>query len=145
MNEKGFTLMNSKGFTLIELLVVIVLLGIFSAALLVGLNPVERINSANDSKVQSDIRVIGTAFETNATLNNGTFAADQAALVDSRDLKSVRIPPDGYTYVIGTGGSSQFVWTTLKSIKYTSPGTTKWIWCSSTGKVSAQLPSYTCP
>jgi prepilin-type N-terminal cleavage/methylation domain-containing protein len=137
--------MNEKGFTLIELLVVIMLLGIFSAALLVGLNPVERINSANDSKVQSDIRVIGTAFETNATLNNGTFAADQTALVDSHDLKSVRVPPDGYTYVFGTGGSSQFVWTTLKSIKYTSTGTTKWIWCSSTGKVSAQLPSYDCP
>jgi prepilin-type N-terminal cleavage/methylation domain-containing protein len=135
-----------KGFTLIELLIVIAILGIIMAAVVAGIDPVDKINAANDAKVQADIGAIGTAFEANATGNNGTYAANQAALQTSGDLKVVLTPPTGYcggAYTVGAGGVSQYSSCTLKSKKYTA--TPLWVWCSSTGKASAQVAGYTCP
>lgn len=134
-----------KGFTLIELLVVIAILGIIMAAVVAGIDPIDKINAANDAKVQADIGAIGTAFEANATVN-GTYAANEAALITSGDLKITLTPPTGYcggAYTVGAGGTSQYTSCTLKSKKYAA--TPLWIWCSSTGKASAQIASYTCP
>ena len=143
-----------KGFTLIELLVVIAILGIIMAAVVAGIDPVDKINAANDAKVQADIGAIATAFEANTTTNNGIYKATQALLVTDGDLKIALTPPTGYcggTYTVGAGGASQFVscYTAgppasgLKSKKYSA--TPKWIWCSSTGVASAQAAGYTCP
>lgn len=132
-----------KGFTLIELLVVIAILGIIIAAVVAGINPVDKINAANDAKVQADIGTIATAFEINTTLNGGIYASDQVVLKNSGDLKDVIAPPFGYTYNYGVGGTSQFIWSTLKSQKYSL--TPKWTWCSSTGVASAQTDAYNCP
>ena len=137
---------NSKGFTLIELLVVIAILGIIMAAVVAGIDPIDKIRAANDAKVQADIGALGTAFEANAVFGLGVYAANQAALITSGDLKITLTPPTGYcggTYSVGAGGASQFVSCTLQSKKYTA--TPKWIWCSSTGRASAQISSYTCP
>lgn len=134
-----------RGFTLIELLIVIALLGIIMAAVIVGVDPIDKIRAANDSKVQADIGAIATAFESNAVFNNGQYAANQAALVTSGDLKVVLTPPSSNcaSYTTGAGGASQFVSCSLLSKKYST--TPKWIWCSSTGKATAQAAAYTCP
>lgn len=147
-------MLQNKGFTLIELLVVIALLGIVMAVLIVGIDPIDKLNAANDAKVQADISEIGTAFESNATASNGTYAANQNQLLAKGDLRSILTPPVGYcgnanVYSIGTlGGSSQSVWcyansSGLKSKRNLSKP--KWIWCSSTGKVSAEDATYNCP
>lgn len=141
-----------KGFTLIELLVVIAILGIIMAAVVAGIDPIDKINAANDAKVQADIGALGTAFEANATLA-GTYAANQAALISGGDLKVTLTAPTGYTcpvtnnttYNVGGGGTSQYVSCTLKSKKYVNANTPLWIWCSSNGKASAQAAGFTCP
>ena len=154
LHQNAFTLMNSRGFTLIELLVVIAILGIIMAAVVAGIDPVDKINAANDAKVQADIGAIGTAFEANVVMNGGLYALTQAELVTDGDLKIPLTPPATYcggSYTVGAGGATQFVscYTAgppasgLKSKKYLA--TPKWIWCSSTGRASAQAAAYTCP
>ena len=54
-------LFSSKGFTLIELLVVIAILGVLAAALLIILNPGQRVASARNARVKADIANVGTA------------------------------------------------------------------------------------
>lgn len=144
-----------KGFTLIELIIVIAILGVLMSIVVAAINPVDKINSANDAKVQSDISALNTAFEANAAGNNGTYAANIAALVTSGDLKVALTPPPGYcgaaagvigNYTVGAGGTSQYAsCSTLKSKKYTNANTPLWIWCSSTGKAGAQASNYNCP
>ena len=52
----------NEGFTLIELLVVIAILAIIMAVVIVGINPADKINAANDSKVMSDVAAVGSAL-----------------------------------------------------------------------------------
>ena len=40
-----------KAFTLVELLIVIAIIGILAVAILVGLDPIEQVNRANDTKL----------------------------------------------------------------------------------------------
>jgi prepilin-type N-terminal cleavage/methylation domain-containing protein len=140
-----------KGFTLIELLVVIAILGIIIAAVVAGIDPIDKINAANDAKVQADIGAIGTAFEANATMNSGTYATGLAALVTSGDLKATLTPPSGYIAnygIVCTGTcSTQGVYGNLKSKKYTGGATTTgfyWKWCSVNGVVGSST-STSCP
>lgn len=100
---RKFTLSNSegKGFTLIELLVVIAVLGVLAAGVWVALDPLDKINAANDAKVQSDMGILGQAQETYATTHNGYYARSQADLVDNGDLKAVIAPPAGYNIPAG--------------------------------------------
>lgn len=80
--NKGF--IASAGFTLIELLIVIAILGIIIAAVIAGIDPVDKINAANDAKVQADIGAIGTAHEAYTTQHLGAYAANISALGNSR-------------------------------------------------------------
>ena len=48
-----------KGFTLIELLIVIAILGILAAAVLVAINPGQRIASARNARVRADLANVG--------------------------------------------------------------------------------------
>lgn len=97
--KKGFTLTSNlrKGFTLIELLVVIAVIGVLSAIILVAINPVARINQANDAEVKSEIGQIATALATFATSRNGAYPNDITDLVTSQDLTSALTPPTGYS------------------------------------------------
>ena len=114
----------------------------------VGIDPIDKINAANDSKVQSDIAKIATAMEAYAVANSGTYAATQAILITSGDLKIALTAPTGYTYTItAPGGTSGTASTQLKSKKYlnATPATPLWVWCSSDGKGSARIAGFTCP
>src|SRR3989344_8645750 len=48
-----------KGFTLIELLIVIAILGVLAAAVLVAINPGQRIASARNARVRADLANLG--------------------------------------------------------------------------------------
>jgi prepilin-type N-terminal cleavage/methylation domain-containing protein len=52
---------SAKGFTLIELLIVIAIIGILAAALLVALNPGQRIAASRNARVRSDLVNLGSA------------------------------------------------------------------------------------
>ena len=139
MNLQSF----KKGFTLIELLIVIAIMGVIASAVLVAIDPVDKINSANDSKIQADIAQIagaGTAF---ATSNNGFYSPDTATLKTQGELSNIPTPPGGgaYSYVASpnlctTATCTSFVITQpLKSKKYA--GYPTWRFDSATGVACA--------
>ena len=138
----------NKGFTLIELLIVIAILGIIIAAVVAGIDPVDKINLSNDAKVQSDIGAMGTAFEAYSALNNGTYATSIAALVTSGDLKTALTAPSGYVpgYTVACTVApcgTQAVYAQVKANKWGT--STWWKWCSSTGRVGTVTNTSACP
>ena len=105
-----------KAFTLVELLVVIAILGILAAAVLIAINPAQKINQAKDSKVKSDLGQLtnalqafytdagnlGTASYPNVYLdlqNGETIGANTVPA----ELKSVPTDPTGTSYGAGSG------------------------------------------
>jgi len=62
-----------RGFTLVELLIVISVMGVLSGAILVSINPSDKINFANDAKVRADISAIASAMQTFVVNNNGLY------------------------------------------------------------------------
>ncbi|MCL5411279.1 MAG: type II secretion system GspH family protein [Patescibacteria group bacterium] len=65
---------SQKGFTLIELLVVIAIVGVLAGAVLVAINPTERINEANDANKKSKLGQVAQAVESCYTNNNASYA-----------------------------------------------------------------------
>lgn len=142
---------SSKGFTLIELLIVIAILGVLAAGILVAIDPIDKINAANDAKVQNDISGAGRASEAYATTHNGLYPATLAELVAAGELKRVPVPPPppsvyGSAYVVtmvpspcnsGTSCTNIIITGSLKSKKYTSLGTPFWRYESVSGKSCA--------
>jgi prepilin-type N-terminal cleavage/methylation domain-containing protein len=96
----------NKGFTLIELLVVIAVLGVLAAAVVVAINPVQKINQANDSKVKNDVSQIATAEQSYYTVNQ-YYASSVADLVAAGELTTSPLPPTGYgaSYTIAVSPS----------------------------------------
>lgn len=145
----GGHLSSRRGFTLIELLIVIAILGILAAGILVAVDPVDKINQANDSKVQNDVSGIGRASEAYATTHNGFYPNDSGTLVNTGELKRVPLPPAGYFPVnyawqdIPPGCTSGQTCTAaaitgqLKSKRFTSPNTPWWRYETSSGKSCA--------
>ena len=157
MKNNLFKRFSSKGFTLIELLIVIAILGILATAVLVGIDPVDRINSANDSKVQTDLSTAGRAAEAYTTSHNGVYPEAFATLVASGELKTAPVAPGGYSaYTVeklpaactdaaldctGINITGQ-----LKSKKFTGASTPIWRYESGTGKNCAVVTAATaCP
>lgn len=134
---------SEKGFTLIELLIVIAILGVLAAGVLIAIDPVDRIRSANDSQVQKDIAAIANAAEAYAATHDGIYPTKAEydtsnILVTNGDLKNKPIAPTGYTYTY-EGTAASFTMTgTLKSKKYAgvaAPGPYKvFTYSSLTGK-----------
>lgn len=140
------------GFTLIELLIVIAIIGLLAAGILVLLDPVDKINSANDAKVQSDISGLGRTSENYATQNNAFYPQTAATLVTSGEIRTVPAAPGGYSaYAYGpvpsgctTACTSLVITGQLKSKKFTA--TPFWRYESTTGKNCAVASAATaCP
>lgn len=82
-----------KGFTLIELLIVIAILGVLAAAVLVAINPAERLAEAKDSQRITAIGQLGNAMQVYATIHGGLYPAPISGwqtnlLVSSGEIKN---------------------------------------------------------
>src|SRR5579859_3969084 len=93
-----------KAFTLIELLVAIAIVGIIAAAVLVAINPAQKIKQGNDSKAKSDIGQIATAL-TAYYVSHQYYPDSSTASVVSTDLTTSNeltdyptVPNASYTY-----------------------------------------------
>ncbi len=91
-----FRSVKHAGFTMIELLVVIAILGVLAAGIIYGMDPVDRINSANDVKVQNALSEIGRAADAYSLRNNGAYPDSIDDIVTGGELKSNPSPPSGY-------------------------------------------------
>jgi len=137
-----------KAFTLVELLIVITVLGILAATILTVVNPQDKINAANDAKVQNDINQIINALQTYAAQDpQGWYPdPDLDVLVTAGELNVVPKPPVGYGtdygYIVDNGvvPPSAKVDGILKSNKSKAAaggtGTAKWCWSSTSGVAS---------
>jgi prepilin-type N-terminal cleavage/methylation domain-containing protein len=141
--EKGKYNIYSKGFTLVELLIVIAVLGILAAATLLAIDPVDRLNAANDSSVQRGITSEALAIESYAAAHEGIYPPDEDTIVTSGDLKGLPKYPTNYTVTFSalpggcTTACSQVTITgSLKSKKYTqaTPSKLFFKFDSATGK-----------
>lgn len=85
-------------FTLIELLVVIAILGILAAAVLVAINPGERMAQSRDSARKSTVGQLVRAVQT-YNIETGTyFSAGNNWLNNLVDSKEIKIPPPIISY-----------------------------------------------
>ena len=152
-----------QGFTLIELLVVIAVMAVIASAVLVLIDPTDKINAANDARVQADVGQVASAFTAYAAAHNGYYPCSAAgscptgvdttgvnALTISGELKVLPTAPSGYTYTYytnTTGGAAQ-MHSNLKSKKYTSvPTLDNWAWCNTSAAAGlvADTATDTCP
>ncbi len=96
-----------KGFTLIELLVVIAIIGILAAAVLVAINPGQRIASSRNATVRSDLNAIGNQaniFNTDTGLvsscaSGGSYANAFGQTVCTKVFMAAPKDPTGTPYV----------------------------------------------
>ena len=145
--------MLAKGFTLIELLIVIAIIGVLAAGILVAIDPVDKINQANDAKVQNDVSNVGKAGERYTILHGGFYPAALTDLTAAGELKRIPTAPTGYTYTFTALPAACTAGTTCTSITMTSPLKSKnftaapfWRYESSSGKSCAVLTAATaCP
>ena len=135
-----------KGFTLIELLVTIAVMAVLAIGGFMALDPMDKIKNANDSKVQTDISQLASAEGAYGVTHGGFYPTDFPTLQTSGEIKAIPTAPNNYSaYSLGQTSSSptfQSVCGELKAKKYS--GSPFWVWCSSTGKISA-LTSCSCP
>ncbi len=102
-SSKGNVLSLSKGFTLIELLIVIAILGILAAAVLVAINPGQRIAAARNSRVRADLSSIGSAaniFNTDSGLSatcvgGGSYPSAFGQTACGATFLAAPVPPTG--------------------------------------------------
>lgn len=137
---------SQKAFTLIELLVVIAVLGVLAAGVLTAINPVKRIQQANDTKIKNDIGQIAQgmqAFYTSSSTSTGGTPYYPGAISDIvGPTGELKITPTGATYTI-TGvddAAADCAGTTKKCSEITISAPLNetnqgyWCWQSSTGK-----------
>lgn len=123
---------SQQAFTLIELLVVIAVLGVLAAGVLTAINPIKRIQQANDVKIKNDVSQIAQAEQAYFTSSSiQSYALNVQALVDSKDLKTL----PGTTVTITGGASDIAVWAPLTEIGTGTSTTAGWFcWSSASGK-----------
>ena len=142
-----------KAFTLIELLVVIAVMAVIASAVLVLIDPVDKLNSANDSRTQADVGQVASAMTAYAASHNGlypTTAQGSAELTTSGEMSKLPSPPTGYSayiYTFNAAGTIAQISGQVKSKKYVNatPSTPFWGWCNSSAAAGAVTGSAVCP
>lgn len=145
-----------SAFTLVELLIVIAVMGVLAGAVLVSINPQEKIYAANDARVQSDVGQLVGALQAfaanNATGIYPTTAQGLAQLVTSGELTVLPAAPSGYAAYTFYGATTVAkVSGEIKSAKFrgavTAPASYCWLSSTGTAVVIAGAPTAnaTCP
>lgn len=141
-------MIKTKGFTLIELLVVIAVLGVLAGGVFVAINPLKRIEQANDAKIKSDIGQISNASQAYFTTNL-SYPKTVQQLVDNGDLKTKPTQPKtNADYVITTapdtcdGTSANVCTDIIISAPLGAPQATggNYTWSSVTGQAGEIIP-----
>ncbi len=138
---------------MVELLIVIAVMGVLAGAVLVSINPADKIAQANDAKVQSDISQVATGVATYVA-EKGYYPVNTAAFAGAGlQIESYPAAPSGYTaysYVpapaacTGVTCTSAVVTGQLKAAKFTATPFQRWE--SPSGKVCQVLTATTsCP
>ncbi len=136
-----------KGFTLIELLVVIAVLGVLAAGVLTAINPLKRIQQANDAKIKNDIGQIAQAEQAYFTSSSSqAYVLTTQLLVDNKELKVKPVTPAGLDYQI-TGTSADIaVWAQLTEVgSGGTPTTNGWFCWSSASSKAGVVTGATAP
>lgn len=165
---KKYNKISSKGFTLIELLIVIAILGILAAALLVALNPGQRIAASRNARVRSDLVNLGNkANIVNADSGLITTCASGGSYPNSLTQTvctipyntTAPLPPTGtYTYsaVTASGGAcdGNVAGTACARISISGPAytdgvvdataNTTWCWRSASGTITQVAGAVAC-
>jgi len=142
----------SKGFTLIELLIVIAVIGILAAALLIAIDPIDKIRAGNDTKVINDVRAIYDGAN-RAYTQTYTIPTDVTAIVTAGELKKAPAAPANYAdYQYLTDTDNIVVYGQVMSKANiakggTGTGTTYFVASNSGGCYVRTIPtaSFTCP
>ena len=139
-----------------ELLVVMGVLAVLAGGVVVIIDPADKINAANDAKVQNDIGQLASASQSYAASQNGFYPDSIADIVFNGDLVREPKPPTGYGASYGftevdagcTGGQTctgVVITGTLKAKKYVNLGNDSWRFESATGKSCAVASGSSCP
>lgn len=108
---------DNSGFTLVELLIVIAVIGLLAAALLVAIDPIDKIKQGRDTKVINDVRSIYDGAIRVYTQQEGVWPADidEISTVYG-ELKDTPTQPSGYAqYQIATGVDDIVAWGEVQS------------------------------
>ena len=158
---------SSKGFTLIELLIVIAIIGVLAAALLVAMNPGQRIAASRNARVRSDLVNMGNRANivnvdsglVPTCASGGSYPNTLTQTVCTVPYHSVApVPPTGaYTYTAvtdaGAACDGNVVGTACARVSISGPAysdgtidaTTLNVWCwTSTSGTIRQLAAANC-
>ncbi len=164
-NNLSFLNSFKQGFTLIELLVVIVIIAVLATAIIVAINPAQKVASSRDAKVKGDMNQLIsaiTAFATEAggasfpAVNTDLTAASTTVngVAVGQEIKSYPVPPTGvYTYTAYQAAGGTLACTdvagncgaaSLYGPNYSAGGTNVWCWRSATNTLTSAANAAAC-